>query len=170
MEYGFISLLPVLVILIIAVATKRTLFAMTCGLTVGAIILASANEGFVNSWFGYLYASMANESFQWIAMVVAMFGMLIVLFERSNAVTDFGILAGKIIKHLYFRCNYFLRRLFEQFGSRYDDEGHYRQTGHSENTACLCRKRGRRAGLYSDPAFILGGIFRDADGKPRRCG
>lgn len=30
MEYGFISLLPVLVILIIAVATKRTLFAMTC--------------------------------------------------------------------------------------------------------------------------------------------
>lgn len=73
MEYGFISLLPVLVILIIAVATKRTLFAMTCGLTVGAIILASANEGFVNSWFGYLYASMANESFQWIAMVVAMF-------------------------------------------------------------------------------------------------
>lgn len=106
MEYGFISLLPVLVILIIAVATKRTLFAMT--------------------------------------------------FERSNAVTDFGI--------------YFLRRLFEQFGSRYDDEGHYRQTGHSENTACLCRKRGRRAGLYSDPAFILGGIFRDADGKPRRCG
>ncbi len=91
MEYGFISLLPVLVILIIAVATKRTLFAMTCGLTVGAIILASANEGFVNSWFGYLYASMANESFQWIAMVVAMFGMLIVLFERSNAVTDFGI-------------------------------------------------------------------------------
>ena len=98
MEYGFISLLPVLVILIIAVATKRTLFAMTCGLTVGAIILASANEGFVNSWFGYLYASMANESFQWIAMVVAMFGMLIVLFERSNAVTDFGIWAGKFIK------------------------------------------------------------------------
>ena len=98
MEYGFISLLPVIVILIIAVATKRTLFAMTCGLTVGAIILAGANDGFVNSWFGYLYNSMTNESFQWIALVVAMFGMLIVLFERSNAVTDFGIWAGKFIK------------------------------------------------------------------------
>lgn len=71
---------------------------MTCGLTVGAVILAGQNDGFVNSWFNYIYQSMTNESFQWIALVVAMFGMLIVLFERSNAVTDFGIWAGKFIK------------------------------------------------------------------------
>ncbi|MGN1414002.1 MAG: Na+/H+ antiporter NhaC family protein [Anaerovoracaceae bacterium] len=97
-SYGFISLLPVLVILVIAVTTKKTLFAMTCGLTVGAVILAGANDGFVNSWFNYVYASMSNESFQWIALVVAMFGMLIVLFERSDAVKDFGIWAGKFVK------------------------------------------------------------------------
>lgn len=97
-SYGIISLLPVLVILVIAVTTKKTLFAMTCGLTVGAVILAGANDGFVNSWFNYIYASMTNESFQWIVLVVAMFGMLIVLFERSNAVKDFGIWAGKFVK------------------------------------------------------------------------
>lgn len=98
MEYGILSLLPVLVILVLAVTTKRTLFAMTCGMTVGAVILAGANDGFVNSWFGYLYTSMSSESFQWISLIVGMFGMLIVLFERSNAVTDFGIWAGKFIK------------------------------------------------------------------------
>ena len=97
-SYGIISLLPVLVILVIAVTTKKTLFAMTCGLTVGAVILAGANDGFVNSWFNYIYASMSNERFQWIVLVVAMFGMLIVLFERSNAVKDFGIWAGKFVK------------------------------------------------------------------------
>ena len=43
-SYGIISLLPVLVILVIAVTTKKTLFAMTCGLTVGAVILAGAND------------------------------------------------------------------------------------------------------------------------------
>lgn len=97
-NYGFISLLPVICILIIAVTTKRTLFAMVCGLTVGAAILAGANEGFVNSWFNYVYASLSNESMQWIVLVVSMFGMLIVLFERSDAVKDFGLWAGRFIK------------------------------------------------------------------------
>ena len=40
MEYGIICVLPVLTILVIAVATKRTLFAMACGLSVAALILA----------------------------------------------------------------------------------------------------------------------------------
>lgn len=97
-SYGFLSLLPILTILILAVTTKRTLFAMTCGLTVGAVILANVNDGFINSWFNYFYASMSNESAQWICLVVAMFGMLIVLFERSNAVKDFGYWAGKFVK------------------------------------------------------------------------
>ena len=39
--YGIISVLPVLTILVIAISTKRTLFAMVCGLSVGALILAA---------------------------------------------------------------------------------------------------------------------------------
>ncbi|SCK00999.1 Uncharacterized conserved protein [uncultured Eubacterium sp.] len=97
-SYGILSLLPVLCILVIAVTTKRTLFAMVCGLSVAAAVLAGANGGFVNSWFSYAYASMTNESLQWLILVVGMFGMLIVLFERSHAVKDFGIWAGKFIK------------------------------------------------------------------------
>lgn len=97
-SYGILSLLPVAIVLVIAVTTKKTLFAMTCGLTAGAIIMSNANDGFANSWLHYAYESMTNESFQWIVLVVAMFGMLIVLFERSKAVTDFGIWAGKFIK------------------------------------------------------------------------
>jgi Na+/H+ antiporter NhaC len=93
-----LSLLPILTILVLAVTTRRTLFAMVAGLTVGAALMAGANDGFVNSWFNYFYQSMSNESAQWICLVVAMFGMLIVLFERSNAVKDFGYWAGKFVK------------------------------------------------------------------------
>lgn len=98
MEYGIICLLPVLTILVIAVSTKRTLFAMVCGLTVGAAILAGNVKGIAGSWFNYLYVSMTNETLQWLVLVIAMFGMLIMLFERSGAVREFGAWAGKYIR------------------------------------------------------------------------
>ena len=95
--YGIISVLPVLTILVVAVSTKRTLFAMVCGLSVGALILAGGIFGFVGTWFNYLYVSMMNETLEWLLLVIAMFGMLIMLFERSHAVQDFGLWAGKYI-------------------------------------------------------------------------
>lgn len=97
MEYGIICVLPVLTILVIAVATKRTLFAMVCGLSVAAFILAGGIKGFVGSWFNYLYVSMTNETLQWLVLVIAMFGMLIMMFERTGAVRDFGAWAGRFI-------------------------------------------------------------------------
>lgn len=96
MEYGILSVLPVFTILVVAVTTRRTLFAMVCGLSVAALILGGP-KGCVSSWFQYLYTSMSNEDMQWLLFVIAMFGILIVLFERSNAVKDFGYWAGKFI-------------------------------------------------------------------------
>lgn len=98
MEYGIICILPVLTILVIAVTTKRTLFAMFCGLGVAALILGGGITGFAGTWFNYLYVSMTNESCQWILLIVAIFGMLIMLFDRSNAVKDFGFWASKFVK------------------------------------------------------------------------
>lgn len=100
MEFGIISVLPVLTILVIAVTTRRTLFAMTCGLTVAAVILGFSDgfRGIVDAWFNYLYVSFSGESFQWLALIIAMFGMLIAMFEKSNAVADFGVWASKFIK------------------------------------------------------------------------
>lgn len=95
--YGVISLLPVLTILIIAISTRRTLFAMVSGLSVAALILAGGISGFLESWFNYLYASMTNETLQWLILVIVMFGMLIMLFERSHAVQDFGRWASRYI-------------------------------------------------------------------------
>ena len=86
-----------LTILIIAVTTKRTLFAMVCGLTVGAALLEGNIKGVPGSWFKYVYASMSNETLQWLVLVIAMFGILIMLFEQSGAVREFGAWTGRYI-------------------------------------------------------------------------
>ena len=64
MEYGFLCVLPVLTILVIAVTAKRTLFAMICGLAVASMILGGGLKGFTGSFFDNVYASFNNESLQ----------------------------------------------------------------------------------------------------------
>ena len=98
MEYGFICVLPVITILVIAATTKKTLFAMTCGLSVAAFILAGNITGFAGKFFDCVYGAFLNESLQWLLIVIALFGMLIMLYERSGAVVDFGFWARKFIK------------------------------------------------------------------------
>ena len=98
MEYGILCVLPVITILVIAVTTKRTLFAMTCGLSMAALILGKGQKGFAGSFFDNIYAAFSNDSLQWLLIVIALFGILIMLYERTGAVTDFGYWAGKFIK------------------------------------------------------------------------
>ena len=98
MEYGILCVLPVITILVIAVTTKRTLFAMTCGLAMAAMILGKGPKGFAGSFFDCVYGAFLNESLQWLLIVIALFGILIMLYEKTGAVTDFGYWAGKFIK------------------------------------------------------------------------
>lgn len=94
-NYGFISLLPVLCILILAVTTKRTLAALLCGSIIGTIILKKGS--FATEWISYFNKVMQDETVQWIIMVIALFGALIILFERSKAVTDFAVWLEKFV-------------------------------------------------------------------------
>lgn len=87
-DVGAWALLPVVTILVVAVATRRTLFAMLCGTIVGAVLLGG--WGFFDSWVEYLGTSMADATLQWLVLVVVLFGILITLFERSGAVSEFA--------------------------------------------------------------------------------
>lgn len=99
MSYGVLSLIAVVLILAIAVMTRRTLFAMAVGLTAGTIVVAArTNANVVDQWFGYLYTSLSNEDLQWLLILISVFGILIALFEKSNAVVDFGVWAGRFIR------------------------------------------------------------------------
>lgn len=87
-DVGAWALLPVVTILVVAVATRRTLFAMLCGTIVGAVLLGG--WAFFDSWVEYLGTAMADATLQWLVLVVVLFGILITLFERSGAVSEFA--------------------------------------------------------------------------------
>lgn len=97
-SYGIVSILPVVTILVIAVSTRKTLFAMCCGLTVASIILADGPLDIPAKWIDYCNQSMGNGDAQWLILIIAMFGILIAMFEHSNAVIDFGNWAVKFVK------------------------------------------------------------------------
>ena len=87
-EFGALALLPIAVILVVAVATRRTLFALLCGTVAGALILGG--WGGFDVWVEYTGTALSNETAQWLLLIVALFGILMMLFEKSGIVTDFA--------------------------------------------------------------------------------
>lgn len=94
-DVGALALLPVVIILVVAVFTRRTLFAMLCGTLAGAVLLGGWE--FFDSWIGYFGTAMADETLQWLMLVVVLFGILITLFERSGAVREFAAWAERFV-------------------------------------------------------------------------
>ncbi|SIN71024.1 Na+/H+ antiporter NhaC family protein [Agromyces cerinus] len=94
-DVGALALLPVVIILVVAVLTRRTLFAMLCGTLAGAVLLGGWE--FFDSWIGYLGTAMADETLQWLVLIVVLFGILITLFERSGAVREFAAWAERFV-------------------------------------------------------------------------
>ncbi|MFJ2544734.1 Na+/H+ antiporter NhaC family protein [Microbacterium sp. NPDC087589] len=84
---GFV-LLPILVILLVAVLTRRTLLALLCGTVTGALLLSG--WGAFDTWTEYFGKALANETAQWLLLIIVLFGILITLFERSGIVSDFA--------------------------------------------------------------------------------
>lgn len=94
-EFGALALLPIAVILIVAVATRRTLFALFCGTVAGALILGG--WGGFDSWVEYTGKALSNATAQWLLLIVALFGILMMLFEKSGIVTDFARWAERFV-------------------------------------------------------------------------
>lgn len=92
---GALALLPIATILVVSVLTRRTLLALFSGTLVGALIVGG--WGFVDSWIEYFTISMTDETVQWLVLVVALFGMLIAVFNVSGAVRDFALWAERFV-------------------------------------------------------------------------
>lgn len=87
-EFGAFTFLPIAVILVIAVTTRRTLLALLCGTVTGAVMLGG--WGAFNTWVEYTGTALSNETAQWLLLLVTIFGILMTLYERSGFVSDFA--------------------------------------------------------------------------------
>ena len=94
--YGFYSLLPALLILFVAISTKKPLESIFAGVIAGLLLLDPAN---LVSGLGDLSMEVVqNDTIVWIVLVCGMMGGLINMLERGGSVLSFGKLMARRIK------------------------------------------------------------------------
>ncbi len=91
-HYGIISLLPMAVVIILALTTKRTLESFIFGSLLGFIILEKGN--FFFAWYAALQEVIAEQV--WFILLLAVFGIIIALFERSGGAIGFSNIGTKL--------------------------------------------------------------------------
>lgn len=93
---GWLSLVPALVVLVLALATRRTFEALIGGCLVGYVMLDL--EGFFGAFVASLLSVMQDETIAWIVLVCGLFGALIRLLVRTGAVGAFGDWAASRVR------------------------------------------------------------------------
>ncbi|MFD1707373.1 Na+/H+ antiporter NhaC family protein [Siminovitchia sediminis] len=94
--FGILSLLPIAVVVIFALITKRVIEPLILGTIVGAVLLYGFS--FFPNWVGDLLATMSDPDVVWTMVIPALFGVLIAMFGNSNSGTAFRELAIKYVK------------------------------------------------------------------------
>ncbi len=89
LDWGMMSLLPLLATLVLAFITRSALIAMLVGTFVGTLMLGSAPGLGLNQLF---QSSLGNGDFIWICEIVILIGILFELFKRA------GVLGALVLK------------------------------------------------------------------------
>jgi Na+/H+ antiporter NhaC len=90
--YGIISLLPVSVVIVTAIITKRALESLVLGTFIGAIILAKS--AWWGTWFDYSLTEIGDSAYYII--MFGMFGAMIRILDESGAAMGFSEIGAKI--------------------------------------------------------------------------
>ncbi|MBL1273679.1 MAG: Na+/H+ antiporter NhaC [Marinobacter maritimus] len=95
-SYGFVSLLPSLLIIFAAIKTKKPLESLFAGVIAGLLLLEPT--ALITSLGDISMGVVQNETIAWIVLVCGMMGGLINILERGGSVLSFGELLAKRIK------------------------------------------------------------------------
>jgi len=85
MEYGFLSLLPVIIAVALSLITRNVVFSLAIACIVGCFI----SGGGIFAFPELLIRSLATEDFVWISACILMFGALMNFFKRSGSIDGF---------------------------------------------------------------------------------
>lgn len=97
MHHGsWVSLVPAISVLVLAVVTRRTFEALLGGTVIGYMI--TSGLGFFGAFTDSLLSIMKDETVGWITLVVGLFGSLIALLVRCRATEAFGDRVAALVK------------------------------------------------------------------------
>lgn len=88
--------LPLTVLIVSALMTKKMAESMIAATFVAMLLLHRGN--FLHGTIDSFYASLANDSFQFVLLILVTFGGLIQLLQKSGALTGFGNLLARFAK------------------------------------------------------------------------
>ena len=93
MEYGIISCIPIAVLIIGVLITKKMPEMIIFSSIVGAALVFKTD--IFNGYVGWLYGALSNESYQFLLILLLGFGAIIKLFEKSGALQGFANAIGR---------------------------------------------------------------------------
>ena len=96
MDYGVLTLLPIVVVVVLALITKRTLEPLIAGSLIAFII--TSGWAFPQAWMDAFFETAGDKDHQWVFMVCALFGSLIALLGASHGTLGFSKWLGKLCK------------------------------------------------------------------------
>lgn len=91
-NYGIISIVPALSVIVIALITKRTFEPLILGSVLGFVLCSGT--GFFGAWVNGLYTVMADSTTVWLFCVCLPFGSLVALIEKSGGTIGFAEIAA----------------------------------------------------------------------------
>lgn len=88
---GFISLIPVIIAIALALLTKNTIFSLALACIIGCFMAGKGIWGFTD----ILQSSLGNSDFIWAALNILFFGVLCTYYEKSGAIDGFTRIVNK---------------------------------------------------------------------------
>ena len=96
MEYGAWTLVPIIFIIVMAVATRKSFESLLAGSVVACVIMHGT--GFFLPWVETLMDALSDRDNQWVILVCGLFGSLIAMLRESRGTGGFVRLAERICK------------------------------------------------------------------------
>ncbi|MGQ7247661.1 Na+/H+ antiporter NhaC family protein [Halomonas sp. V046] len=94
--FGWISLVPSLIVLTVAIATHRTLEALAIGSLAGLILIEPAD--YIGELAEISLSVMMNETIAWLILVCGLLGGFIAMLEKSGCTLSFSYVIGRLVK------------------------------------------------------------------------
>lgn len=95
-EYGAIALIPTLVVLVVALITKRTIESLIAGVIVGLLIISPTTV--LGDFATTALTVMADDVIGWIIMVCGLFGSFIALLVKTGSASTFSEFMVRFVK------------------------------------------------------------------------
>ena len=87
MEYGALTLIPIVFIIVTAVVTRKSFESLLAGSVIACIIMHG--RGFFLPWVDIFLEALSDPENQWVILVCGLFGSLIALLRESKGTSGF---------------------------------------------------------------------------------